>query len=441
MKKLILSFTFALLFFVNSYSQDFQSVYNLYLNEDYFRFKNTIPSSKFTHKWEADLCTALMKSVFSRFSESNILFDKVLKESDKEIHDSIKAKIYECKVVNHVNLFEYKESFSSAKILKEKYSQYLDAEEKENLGDEEGLWTAVNNAKPQTITKQGDAKIQMKKDLAGLWNIPVSINNENVDFVFDTGANFSVIVESLANSLGMKLIDAKVKVGAATDIKVDAKISVCDELKIENITLHNVVFLVLPDETLDFGIYKIKGILGNPVIRAFEEIRINKNNLLTVPQKSSDDNLLNLCFSGFTPVILVSHKNDSLSLTFDSGAMRTMLYKPFFNLYKKDLEGKYELVDIIVGGAGGNQKVKGYNINEVILQAGNLSATLNKVSLLSESTGKKNTDFYGNLGQDYISQFNEMIINFKNSFIRLRTNHLSELILCLMGLSIKEMND
>ena len=418
MKKLTLSLLFAVLFFANAYSQNFQSVYKLYLNEDYFRFKNAIPTAKFNNHWESDLCTAFMKSVFSKFSESEILFDKVLKESGKKIHDSIKAKIYECKVVNYINLFEYKEAFASSKILKEKYSQYLDAEEKENLNDEEGMWAAVNSTKPQTITKQGDAKIQMKKDMAGLWNIPVSINSENLDFVFDTGANFSVVVESLANSLGMKLIDTKVKVGTATDIKVDAKISFCDELKIDNITLNNVVFLVLPDETLDFGIYKIKGILGNPVIKAFEEIRINKNNLLTVPMKSSDDNLQNLCFSGFTPVILMNHKNDSLSLTFDSGAMTTMLFKPFFNLYKKDLEGKYELVDIIVGGAGGNQKVKGYKINDVNLQAGNLSVTLNKVSLLSESTAKKNTDFYGNLGQDYISQFKEMIINFKNSFIR-----------------------
>jgi predicted aspartyl protease len=422
MKKLTSSLFFALFFAVtflaNAYSQDFQSVYKLYLNEDYFRLKNAIPTAKFNNKWESDLCTAFMKSVFSKFSESDILFDKVLKESGKKIHDSIKAKIYECKVVNHVNLFEYKEAFSSAKTLKEKYSQYLDAEEKEDLSDEEGLWTAINSAKPQTITKQGNAKIQMKKDMAGLWNIPVSINSENLDFVFDTGANFSVIVESLAKSLGLNLIDAKVKVGTATDIKVEAKISVCNELKIENITLHNVVFLVLPDETLDFGVYKIKGILGNPVIRAFEEIRINKNNLLTVPLKSSDDNLQNLCFSGYTPVVLMSHENDSLSLTFDSGAMITMLFKPFFNLYKKDLEGKYELVDIMLGGAGGNQKVKGYKINEVLLQTGNLSATLNKVNLLSESTAKKNTDFYGNLGQDYISQFNEMIINFRNSFIR-----------------------
>jgi len=418
MKKFTLSLLFAVLFLANAHSQDFQSVYKLYLGEDYFRFRNSIPSAKFNNQWESDLCTAFMKSVFSKFSESEILFDKVLKESGKKIQDSIKAKIYECKVVNQINLFEYKEAFASAKILREKYSEYLDSEEKENIMDEEGMWTAVNNAKPQTITKSGDAKIQMKKDMAGLWNIPVSINKENLDFIFDTGANFSVIVESLAKSLGMKMIDAKVKVGTATDIKVDSKISVCDELKIDNIIINNVVFLVLPDETLDFGIYKIKGILGNPVIRAFEEIRINKDNLLTVPVKPSENDMMNLCFSGFTPVILMNHNNDSLSLTFDSGAMRTMLYKPFFNLYKKDVEGKYELVDIVIGGAGGNQKVKGYNINEVILKIGNLSAPLQKVSLLVESTSKKNTDFYGKLGQDYISLFSEMTINFKNSFVR-----------------------
>jgi len=244
------------------------------------------------------------------------------------------------------------------------------------------------------------------------------INKENLDFIFDTGANLSVIVESFAKSLGMKLIDAKVKVGTATNIKVEAKISVCDELTIGNITLNNVVFLVLPDETLDFGIYKIKGILGSPVMRAFEEIRIDKNALLTIPQKPSVNNLQNLCFSGYMPVLLMSRNNDSLSLTFDTGGMNTMLFQPYFNLYKKDIEGKYELTEITVGGAGGTQKVKGYYIKDVTLNTGGLSAVLNKVVLLAESTRKKNAHFYGNLGQDYISQFSEMIVNFKDSFIQ-----------------------
>ena len=409
-----------MLLLVNAYSQDFQTVYNLYLNDDYFRFKNTLSSAKFDNQWEADVCTALMKSVFCKFRESNVLFDKVIKESGNVIPDSIKTRIYESKVVNHINLFEYKDAYASAKILKEKYIKYLDDEEKENLADEEGLWTAVNDIKPQTISRQGDEKIQMKKDFAGLWNIPVKINKESFDFIFDTGANFSVVIESLAKSLGMKLIDAKVKVGTATDIKVDAKISVCEELIIGNIILKNVVFLVLPDETLDFGIYKIKGIIGNPVIRAFDEIRINKDNLLTIPQIASESNMQNLCFTGFTPVLLMKKESDSLAFTFDSGAMRTMFYKPYFNLYKKSIEENYQPTEITIGGAGGNQKVKGYNLKDIVLQTGNSSASLDRVSVLSESTGKKNNSFYGNLGQDYFSQFGEMTISFKGSFIEFK---------------------
>ena len=418
MKKLILTLSFAFFFFVNAYSQNFQSVYNLYINEDYFRLKNAIPSAKFSKTWESDLCTALMKSVFSRFSESNVLFDKVLKESGKEIHDSIKAKIYECKVVNHINLFEYKEAFASSKILKDKYIKYLDDEEKENLSDEEGLWNAVNNVKPQTIVKTGDTKIQMKKDIAGLWNIPVSINKEKRDFIFDTGANFSVLIESLAKSLGMKLFDAKVKVGTASDIKVDAKISVCDELVIDNIVLKNVVFLVLPDESLDFGIYKIYGILGNPVFRAFEEIRINKDNMLTIPKILSVNNSNNLSFSGFTPVLLMTNNNDTMNYTFDTGAMVSMFYKPYLDKYSKDITDKYELVDITVGGAGGRKTVKGYNIKGVTLSTGQSLGTFSNVRVLAEYLKKKESHFYGNLGQDYISQFGEMIVNFKDSFVQ-----------------------
>jgi predicted aspartyl protease len=418
MKKSILTFSFAILLFVNAYSQNFQSVYNLYINEDYFRFKNAIPTAKFSNPWEADLCTAFMQSVFSRFSESNVLFDKVLKESGKEIHDSIKAKIYECKVVNHINLFEYKEAFASSKILKDKYLKYLDDEEKENLGDEEGLWTAVNDAKPQTIVKTEDTKIQMKKDIAGLWNIPVSINKESREFIFDTGANFSVIIESLAKSLGMKMFDAKVKVGTASDIKVEAKISVCDELIIDKIVLKNVVFLVLPDESLDFGIYKIYGILGNPVFRAFEEIRITKDNMLTIPKVLSVNNASNLSFSGFTPVLLMTNNNDSMNFTFDSGAMATMLYKPYLDKFSKDITDKYELIDITVGGAGGRKTVKGYNIKDVTLSTCQSTGTLANVRVLAEYLKKKESHFFGNLGQDYISQFGEMIVNFKDSFIQ-----------------------
>jgi len=35
---------------------------------------------------------------------------------------------------------------------------------------------------------------------------PVTLEKDTLDFVFDTGANFSVIMESLANKYGVKIV-------------------------------------------------------------------------------------------------------------------------------------------------------------------------------------------------------------------------------------------
>ena len=126
-------------------------------------------------------------------------------------------------------------------------------------------------------------------------------------------------------------------------------------------------FLYFPMNHWISGFTKSKGILGNPVFRAFEEIRISKDNLLIIPQSLSLINSNNLSFSGFTPVILMTKNSDSLNFTFDSGAMSTMLYKPYLDKYSGDIKDKYELIDINIGGAGGRKTVKGYNIKDVTL--------------------------------------------------------------------------
>ena len=181
MKKLYFIFVLIIFVFANSSAQDFKSVYGLYLNYDYYKFKNAILSSKSLNKIELSINNALKNSVFCNFNESNRLINSLLKENSNDIHDSIKAELYSAKVINHINLFEYKEASKSSKILKEKYYQYLDSAERVELSDEEGLWKAVETMLPQTVNKKGDVKIQIKKDIAGLWNIPVNIAKQDFD--------------------------------------------------------------------------------------------------------------------------------------------------------------------------------------------------------------------------------------------------------------------
>lgn len=414
-KKFIL---FLLFFLLNSgaFASDFDYLYNFYYSNDYFRLKNNYEKIIIKEKWQNDFIKGVVLSIFSKHSESNVVFSDLLNFYGNVIHDSIKVEIFKHKAINHENLFEYKEALSTLNIIKEKYLAYLKKEEKEEILDDIPVYDALKEEPRQTVSGKTGEKIQMKKDIAGLWNIPVSINGENMDFVFDTGANMSVIVESYAKKLGVKIIDSKIRVWTSTDIKVESKVGICKELKIGNITYHNVAVLVMPDESLSFGggIYKIYGIVGYPVINAFEEFTVDKTNLLTISDSPEENKYSNLCFEGYNPVIQLISNSDSLSFTFDSGANKTSLYKPYFDLYKNEIEKNYILTEIIVGGAGGEKKYKGYKLDYVTLKTGELSAEIDDVSLIIE---KSNKNFYGNLGQDYLKKFKKIKFNFKSMFI------------------------
>jgi clan AA aspartic protease (TIGR02281 family) len=417
MKTRKITFLFLLFIFTTgAFASDIDYLYNFYYSKDYFRLRNNFEKIILKEKWQNDFLKGVVLSVFSKHSESNTVFSDLLSFYGDVIHDSIKTEIYKHKAINHENLFEYKKALSTLNIIKDKYLAYLNGDEKEEILDDIPVYDALKDEPPQTVSGKTSEKIQMKKDIAGLWNIPVSVNGENMDFVFDTGANISVIVESYAKKLGVKIIDSKIRVWTSTDIKVESKAGICKELKIGNITYHNVAVLVMPDESLSFGggIYKIYGIIGHTVINAFEEFTIDKSNMLTISDSPEENKYSNLCFEGFNPVIQLISNSDSLFFSFDSGANTTMLYKPYFDLYKNDIEKNYILTEIIVGGAGGERKYKGYKLNNVNLKTGEMSAEIDTVSLIIEQNNKR---FYGNLGQDYLKKFKQIKFNFKSMFI------------------------
>ncbi|MGV8016738.1 MAG: TIGR02281 family clan AA aspartic protease [Ignavibacteria bacterium] len=398
-------------------AQDFSYGFGLYKGRDFFGLRDAIPNIKYSSGWQKEYLESLSRNAFCDFKGSNTLLGKLLKDNPEGLDDSLKAELYKAKSNNHVNLFEYKDALECDLLVSKSYSAFLDEEEKDDLTDDINLWTAVIDAKPQTMSRSGEVTIQMERDIANLWNIPVSVNEMEFNFIFDTGANFSVIVESVAKKLGLKLIDTKLKVGTITGKKVDSKVAVCPVLKTGGVTVNNVVFLVLPDEALSFGFYKIYGIIGNPIIRGFGEITVNKDNLLTIPALPSKGLVQNLAFHGFTPVIQAFRGADTLRFTFDSGAMSTILYRPYFEKYRNEIEGKLEQVDINLGGAGGIETVKGYYIPEIVLGVNGKNGTIKKVSLLSELSKNKDKYFHGNFGQDYFKNYESMTFNFIDMFV------------------------
>ncbi|MFA5405659.1 MAG: retropepsin-like aspartic protease, partial [Ignavibacteria bacterium] len=384
----ILFFTL-LLFVPFSYSQNFETLYNLNKKKDFFAFRDKVKYyTNSDNLWQEMFLQAVENNTFGDFEKSNIKIKILLQSHLSELPDSILTDIYEIKASNHINLFEYKDAYETALLLNSNYFDFLDNEEKEDAENELIIWNALQNVPPQRITKTGNITLPLKKDYAGLWNIPVNIKEKDFNFIFDTGANFCVIIESLARKLGFEIIEnAKFKVGTATDKKVESKIGISKLIKFGDITAENIIFIIIPDDALDFGLYKIDGIIGNSILRAFGEVIINNGNELIIPQKTEKSNLKNLAFDGFTPVIQMVHNSDSLSFIFDSGGQATYLFKPFYMKYKKEITNKYTLVKIKIGGAGGSKNVNGYIIDKVILKSEGSRSVLENVNLIIENLG------------------------------------------------------
>ena len=400
----------------------FDKLYDLYSSKKYFKFISQFKEVENSlNKNEKNICNVFYYSLINNPAESEKYFIQDI-ISNTEIHDTIKRDLCTVSIFNNVWLGDYKKSVDYSKILLTSYSAYIKEKDKEDYENSLLMWEAMQGVGKQEVIRKDETKLNMKRDLAGLYNIPVTYNNETFDFVFDTGANFSTITESYAKKLDLVFSGGTIKVGAITGIKIDSRIAWAKSFFIGNMEIKNALFLVLKDEDLSFagGVYKINGIIGFPVIAEMGEVIISKEGELDVPLTPSVTNKNNLLIDGFNPLVEVDYKNNPMCFTFDTGAKTTMLYIPFLKDYEKEITSEYKLEDIKFGGAGGDVKVPGYNLKNVELKIADDKVVIPGMSLISKSLKEKEEIMYGNLGQDFISKFDKMILNFKYMSIDFR---------------------
>lgn len=322
------------------------------------------------------------------------------------------------KVDNHVKLFQYRDAHLTTQLLLHKYRTGLSAVEREDVRNSDLIWKGLQDVPPQTTSITSETQIGYRRDLAGLITVPVSFVDSSFYFVFDTGANFSVITESYARKALLHKLNVRFKVRAITGLQVNASLGIADELRLGNIVVKNVVFMIFPDSSLSFarGLYTIKGILGFPVIEQLQEIRIDKNSL-TVPQVAVDRHLRNFGVDELLPVISVGYNSDTLAFTFDTGAQFTFLNEPFYRDYKTLVDTAGYSFEMQIGGAGGVARSKAYRLAQVPITVAGQPALLKEVAVKTSSTTPKDKLYYGNLGQDIMNQFKEMVINFRYMYV------------------------
>lgn len=292
-----------------------------------------------------------------------------------------------------------------------------------NAANVRGLWGALAGTPAQTVQAPGPVRIATTRDAANLVNVAVAANGKAVDFVWDTGANLSTVIESTAREMGFRILDATVSVGASTGAQTLARVGIAPELRIGQATVRNAVFLVFPDSALAFPQinYQIRGIMGFPVISAFGATTVMRGGGLVLGDTAAaEEGEQNLCLRGLMPIVAVEHDGQRMHLGMDTGAQTTSLYVPFHAARRELVEAGGAPTVVQTGGAGGMRQVRAYSLAPLTLTVGGRQATVPRVSVFMERTVEGSDELFGNLGQDMIGQFESMTLDFRRMQIRFR---------------------
>jgi len=426
MKKLLFILTLALIGSCNyQYDKKDSSVLLKSLNEqyeahDYFKLKSNFEANKERlSKHYLNYYNALLAHVFNQQELSNSYIDLLIDDPEMLENDSLMHRLYRIKRMNDVNSYEYYDAYNSSAIILKDYKDFEDSSAYDNLLNEQKIWLSLKDAPIQEVIKKNDTELAMHRDKVGLMNVQCRFEQDSIDFLFDTGANFSVIKRSLAEELQMKIIDVNFYVTAATGNKVASNIAIASEFYMENILIKNAVFLVFDDEDISFPQidYYPNGAIGFPIIEAFEEMHIHNDGRIFIPQNAQHYKYNNLALEGLMPIIAVYYKKDTLNFNFDTGGSRTTLYHVFYNKYKSEIEAGYDLEVFESGSGGGNKSFEGFVLDSIKIAIADKYAIIKDVRLHKNPVYDEIESIHGNFGQDFIKQFNTMIISFKHASV------------------------
>lgn len=356
-----------------------------------------------------------LDNAFNRLEASNEKIDKVFKQYSDKVTDTVKLELLEIEQGNYGKLFEYKKASEVVTTMLQKYSALMTKDIEDDHRNTLIIWEALADQPKQEVIVKETTTIKMIRDKAQLTNLKVDQGDIAIDFIFDTGANFSTVTKTTAQKLNMKMLNGTIKVDAITGIVINSQLAICPEFTIGDIIVKNAVFLVFPDEALSFpqADYQINGIIGYPVIEALKEIQITLSDEFIVPKHPTPYNQQNMALDFLNPVIDLNGEY----YTFDSGAVGTMLYTKYVDKYRDKIVGKYKEEDMEFGGAGGSLTKKGYVIT-FSTTINNKPVTVDEVQAFNEKISEKENHFYGNIGQDIIRQFNKMTMNFESMYIK-----------------------
>lgn len=213
---------------------------------------------------------------------------------------------------------------------------------------------------PQRLERRKEGSTSIFRDKVGLIRARIASGQASEEAIIDTGANLSVASASAARRMGLRMLDGASSVGNSVGTEAKVRVAIADRIEIAGAALHNVVFLVMDDRTLEFpvpGGYRIDTIIGFPVLRALGRLNFGPDNLKVGGVPAAGAKASQIRMVGNMPYIATTLANAEFPLVFDSGANESVLH-PRFALARPDLKAVDSGKKQSSAGAGGAKEVR-----------------------------------------------------------------------------------
>lgn len=419
MKKILVVLALLISGYVSSGQNLQQDLEHAVTQNNFFRVRTLLTDAKGKLTPEMFLYyTALSENKFDQCESSNKLIEQVFRKYQRKLPDSLLRQLLDVKASNSLRLYQYNTAVQTSRRILKDYRDLLDSADIKNYENMLGLFGALADVPPQEMELTKNDTIPAYRNKFNHLMVPVKANDTTADFIFDSGAGLSTISDSYAKKMGMQIIESKIDVNSGTSINVQSKLAVADSIFVGNILFRHVVFLVMPDSVLSFPQVNlvIKGIIGFPVLHQMGEIHMFKDGKIVVPKNSTTCKVQNLFLDNQVPIVAIIHDGDTLLLNLDTGAKTTELSRKFYDTNKAAVDSLGKRSFKHFGSAGGIVKAEVSELSEFCFIVGSQQVTLPHVTvMLQEKKFTKGRD--GNLGQDVIGQFNEMILNFTHMYV------------------------
>jgi len=364
--------------------------------------------------------SACLDNVFNRNAASERTINLLLDNDKSDMPDSMIARLLLLAEDNYFKTYQYKLAAKADNHIIEDYRHALDSATYADVKNTAIITNALSKVAPQEAIIPGDQTIPWTKNKVGLMEVPVRKGDSTFLAIFDTRANISSISATYAKKVGVRMLNVSYDENSGiTGQRFKCSLGVADSLRINNILMKNVVFQVMPDEVLYIAPIDLSLpiIIGYPVIAQWREIHIRRNGTMTIPAEPHPSSLHNMALDGLDPVVNAIADGDTVGFKFDTGATTSDIFDNYFRRHKEYIMRQGKASTIKLGGAGGVVEKEVYTLENFNIRVGSKMATLKQVSVHKDPIPNLNEKFYGNLGQDLMGQFEEMVLNFQDMYV------------------------